>query len=285
MGQVDIIISFEFLVFGFESTQNQNQNSKTVNSKLLTSNTKLLLTQATMNFEKIRATKFYNRLMRVSNQVFSPKVFKSKFELYYWKVKKWEEKELTNQHYEYFYTTYFKLTKDFYNDKKILDIGCGPRGSLEWANMTAERIGLDPLADQYLKLGAAKHAMQYINSGSENMPFADNHFDVIASFNSLDHVDNLTATIREIKRVLAPNGLFLLIADIHDTPTICEPSNFSWDIVQRFAPELAAIEEFHFEGHRMYQSIREGVPFNHGDPKQRYGVLTVKMKKIMDGKQ
>jgi len=27
----------------------------------------------------------------------------------------------------------------------MLDIGCGPLGTLEWASMTAERIGHDPL--------------------------------------------------------------------------------------------------------------------------------------------
>ena len=30
------------------------------------------------------------------------------------------------------------------------DIGCGPRGSLEWATMAAERVGLDPPVNKYL---------------------------------------------------------------------------------------------------------------------------------------
>jgi len=54
-----------------------------------------------------------------------------------------------------------------------LDIGCGPRGSLEWADMTKERYGLDPLANEYLKLGADKHKMKYVASGAEKIPFED----------------------------------------------------------------------------------------------------------------
>jgi len=46
---------------------------------------------------------------------------------------------------------YFGLSKDFYKGKKILDIGCGPRGSLEWADMTLERVGLDPPGRKILK--------------------------------------------------------------------------------------------------------------------------------------
>ena len=88
-----------------------------------------------------------------------------------------------------------------------MDIGCGPRGSLEWAEMATVRVGLDPLAESYRELGTEEHRMQYVASGSENVPFPDGTFDIVTSFNSLDHVHNLNKTIREIKRVLKPGGL------------------------------------------------------------------------------
>ena len=200
-------------------------------------------------------------------------------ELCFWKVKKIKEKQLTNSHYEYFFTQYFGIDKEHYNNKKILDIGCGPRGSLEWADKTNLRVGLDPLAKKYLNLGTKKHSMQYVNATAENIPFPDNYFDIISSFNSLDHVDDLDKVIKEIIRVLAPNGMFLLITDIHEVSTICEPSAFSWDIVNKLTPHLEIIQEKHFEGNKLYKSIREGVDFNHSDLSKRYGVLTVKMLK------
>ena len=53
-----------------------------------------------------------------------------------WKnVSEQEKGILNNKHYEQFYTEIFDLDKNFYNDKIILDIGCGPRGSLEWINL------------------------------------------------------------------------------------------------------------------------------------------------------
>jgi hypothetical protein len=45
---------------------------------------------------------------------------------------------------------------DFFKGKKFLDIGCGPRGSLEWASQATTRVCADPLAVQYGKLGADK---------------------------------------------------------------------------------------------------------------------------------
>ena len=93
-------------------------------------------------------------------------IIKFFFELYYWKFRRMIEGKLNNSHYKFFYTTYFSISDNFYRNKVILDIGCGPRGSLEWAHMTKKRIGIDPLADKYLKLGANQHKMHYIKCGS-----------------------------------------------------------------------------------------------------------------------
>jgi len=118
---------------------------------------------------------------------------------------------------------HFCLENNYYEGKRVLDVGCGPRGSLEWANMTACRVGLDPLSDEYRKLGTDKHMMEYVNACSENMPFSDGEFDVVSSFNSLDHVDSVSLTIGEIKRVTKLGGLFLLLVVVNHLPTECEP--------------------------------------------------------------
>jgi ubiquinone/menaquinone biosynthesis C-methylase UbiE len=96
----------------------------------------------------------------------------------------------------------YGINREDYRGKRVLDIGCGPLGSLEWADMTAQRVGLDPLVPRYLKMGSSKHKMEYVASGSENIPFPDGYFDFVTSLNSLDHVDNLDLTIHEIKRVV-----------------------------------------------------------------------------------
>jgi len=153
----------------------------------------------------------------------APNAWKEFHELSYWKRIKKVEGSLSNKHYKRFYTTHFGLEESFYEGKVLLDIGCGPRGSLEWASMASRRIGIDPLANQYLQLGADRHQMEYINSPAEKIPLKDGECDVVFSFNSLDHVENIEQTLEEIKRVTRSGGLFLVLVEVNHPPTDTEP--------------------------------------------------------------
>jgi hypothetical protein len=87
---------------------------------------------------------------------------KGHYEFTYWKsVWRDEVGAFKNGWYEWYYTTAVGLRKEDYVGKRVLDIRCGPRGSLEWCDRAAERVGLDPLVDRYRKFGIDKHKMSY----------------------------------------------------------------------------------------------------------------------------
>ncbi len=203
-------------------------------------------------------------------------------ELAYWSKRKNVEGALKNSWFERFYTDHFGLSREDYRDKRVLDIGCGPRGSLEWATMARERVGVDPIANEYLQMGAAEHAMTYVAAGAESIPFPDHSFDIVCSFNSLDHVDDLDASIAELKRLTAVGGLLLVLTDVHDEPTPQEPVCFDWSVVELFAPEFAvqSLRCCEKQGGGAYQSAEQGIFFNHADSRQRYGVLSARFVRV-----
>ncbi|MEX1268916.1 MAG: class I SAM-dependent methyltransferase [Balneolaceae bacterium] len=211
-----------------------------------------------------------------------PEFWKSYSELVYWKRRKNKEGDLSNDHYDYFYTEHFQINHDEYTDKRVLDIGCGPRGSLEWATMANERIGLDPLADKYLKLGADQHKMKYVTSGSEQIPFRDSYFDIVCSFNSLDHVKNVEESIAEIKRVTAPNGLFLLMVEANHKPTNCEPHEIKPEIIKQFEPEFECLMvDFYLPVESgLYESVKAQKKLENPLEADIPGWLSVKFRKI-----
>jgi SAM-dependent methyltransferase len=202
-------------------------------------------------------------------------------EMSYWRGRYEDEGTFSNSHYETFFTKVFGLTRADYEGKRVLDIGCGPRGSLEWASMAAERVGLDPLVDSYRELGIDDHAMTYVNSGAERIPFPDGHFDLVSLLNSLDHVDNLNAVIAEVGRVAKTGGILLLVVELDHEPTVPEPQSFSWDIVDRFAADWEVRDERHRESESgmILADAENGSEYDHDDVRPRPGILLARFER------
>ncbi len=189
-------------------------------------------------------------------------------------------------------TTKFNLSESFYNDKRVADIGPGPRGSLEWADMTKLRVGIDPISNQYMSLGVIKQKMSYVTASASNIPFPDGYFDVVQSFNALDHVADIDSSIKEIQRVIKPDGLFLLIVDVNHKPTPCEPITLGWDIIDKFtelkllkinkyekyAPQSTYYKKLMAEG-RAPEVHHSSQPYDFKNPTKRYGVIFAKFQK------
>lgn len=195
-------------------------------------------------------------------------------ELRYWRKKQAQEIDLTNAHYAWFYTECFGLGPEDYRGRRLLDVGCGPRGSLEWATMAAEAVGVDPLADRYRALQTRHQRMSYVNAYAERMPFGNAHFDDAFCFNALDHTADFRRALVEIHRVLKPGGRFLLITEVNHEPTLAEPNCI-------LPEELTALIECRFDfvsrglcgersDHNVYQSVRDAkpaeMPLVHGVP-------------------
>jgi SAM-dependent methyltransferase len=205
---------------------------------------------------------------------------KNDAEIAFWRERRALEGELSGPHYADLFGWVFGLDRAFFESRSILDIGCGPRGSLEWCD-AAVRVGLDPLAARYLELGTATHSMNYVAAGAEAMPFADGAFDIVASLNSLDHVDDVGHATREIVRVLGPGGTFLLITEVGHEPTPTEPITFGFDIVDSFAPQLAVVTTARYEMRHelVHANVIAAVPYDSTDTSQRSGILTARFEK------
>jgi SAM-dependent methyltransferase len=202
-------------------------------------------------------------------------------ELRFWRAKA-ADGRLTREDHEPFFTTYVGLEPSFYADKRVLDVGCGPTRRLDAVPQAAQRVGLDPLMAKYRELLAddAWDGVTYVTGAAERMPFADASFDVVCSFNSLDHVHDVERSAAEIKRVLAPGGTFLLMTELGHPPRLMEPQTFSWEVTRLFEPELDPVRQRRYEmvGRGMDRSIAAAVPYD-DDRGPRPGVLVARFEK------
>jgi ubiquinone/menaquinone biosynthesis C-methylase UbiE len=99
-------------------------------------------------------------------------------------------------------------------DAKILEIGCGPATTLWGANLEriepAWRITLADFSAGMIE--AAREVLgdraEYAVANAEDLPFADESFDIVLANHMLYHVDNRPQAFAEIRRVLVPGGIF-----------------------------------------------------------------------------
>ncbi len=97
---------------------------------------------------------------------------------------------------------------------RVLDIGCGG-GILaeEFARDGFEVTGVDP-APESIETARAHAAasllrIAYQTGSGEDLPFAEQSFDIVTCCDVLEHVDDVQQVLREVSRVLKDGGLFL----------------------------------------------------------------------------
>ena len=106
------------------------------------------------------------------------------------------------------------------SDTQILDLCCGSGQVTRFlVNFSENVTGLDasPLSIQRAQKNVPNAT--YIKAFAENMPFADNLFDVVHTSAALHEMqsEQLQKIIKEVYRVLKPGGVFTLV-DFH-SPT------------------------------------------------------------------
>jgi SAM-dependent methyltransferase len=94
---------------------------------------------------------------------------------------------------------------------RILEIGCGKGAILSRMNAAGHRckgIDIDP---DIVRQCCAAHPELSVEVGSgDSIPFPPASFDVVLSFDVLEHIRDSERHIAEVKRVLTPGGWYLL---------------------------------------------------------------------------
>jgi ubiquinone/menaquinone biosynthesis C-methylase UbiE len=106
---------------------------------------------------------------------------------------------------------------------RVLDVGCGTGRVFELlaeGGTVQEVWGLD-LSGSMLKHGVARlqrfnGAVRLIQGDSERLPLEANTFDVVTCSNCFHHFPDQERAVREMHRVLKPNGMLLIIDGYRD---------------------------------------------------------------------
>ncbi|HEV7747703.1 MAG TPA: class I SAM-dependent methyltransferase [Pyrinomonadaceae bacterium] len=105
-------------------------------------------------------------------------------------------------------------------DARVLDVGCGSGWA---ARLMAEKassgrvVGID-IADEMVALAREMSSsfsnVEFQIASAEKLPFAAGEFSHAFSMESLYYYADMSAALREIRRVLKPGGLFVTVVDL-----------------------------------------------------------------------
>jgi len=109
-----------------------------------------------------------------------------------------------------------KYAEDLPQDGAVLEIGCGPvclSQSLPLENKTF----LDPLLDDFRRMypGELRGEGEYLATTAEQVPKADNSYDLIICLNTISYSLHPELIMNEMERLLRPGGRLIVAMRIH----------------------------------------------------------------------
>ena len=109
----------------------------------------------------------------------------------------------------------YQFARQFCTNKIVLDSACGTGyGSTLLHDVARHVIGIDidPESISYAEEHYPFPNIQFMVMNSEELAFSSNSFDVVCSFETVEHVSDADGFLNELVRVLRPDGICLISA-------------------------------------------------------------------------
>ena len=105
---------------------------------------------------------------------------------------------------------FLALTDLLKSQDRILEIGCGIGTVVhELSKEGHDVIGID-ISGEAIEYGRKKYDRLHLDvQAAENLPYEDESFEVVLSFDLFEHIAAIDKHISEVKRVLRPGGYYL----------------------------------------------------------------------------
>lgn len=100
------------------------------------------------------------------------------------------------------------------DDLEILDAGCGTGIMLQELRLLGAAVGVD-ISDEALDFCRKRGLENVQRADVLKLPFDAGTFDFVTVLDVLEHLDEDTGALREVRRVLKPGGLIFIFAPAH----------------------------------------------------------------------
>lgn len=166
-----------------------------------------------------------------------------------------------NWHLGFYNYPFYRYTLEEYAYKakpqKLLDAGCGKRGSSLSRFNSGLYVGIDILRENVDASKKKNPSKDYVLASLDALPFKDSTFDGIVCVDVIEHVEDKQSVFDELSRVVEENGVFVGSTSNQFNPMLFFDSTFpslSAPLQRKFAPG-------HYERHKRVspKSLTQGL--------------------------
>ncbi len=108
----------------------------------------------------------------------------------------------------------YHFASEFVKDKVVADMGCGAgygcKILLEFGAKSVYGLDISLETLKYARSEFSAEGLMHIWSPVESLPFSDNNFDLVTSFEVVEHLKDYKGHLLEIKRILKDDGLLII---------------------------------------------------------------------------
>lgn len=95
-------------------------------------------------------------------------------------------------------------------EQNILEIGCGTGHLIKYLRDLGYNITGTEASDKFIRYAKENYGIGLIKESTANLNFKDCSFDIVMSFDVIEHIPQVNEHIKEIKRILKDRGVYIL---------------------------------------------------------------------------
>jgi ubiquinone/menaquinone biosynthesis C-methylase UbiE len=140
----------------------------------------------------------------------------------------------------------YAFAQNLCQDKIVLDVACGEGyGSSLLAKKAQSVIGVDisEEAVAHAKNRYASKVLEFIPGSCDDLPFADDSFDVAVSYETIEHIETQEEFLTELVRVLKPDGILILSSPNKHLYSDAHDHHNEFHVKELYRDELKALLE------------------------------------------
>jgi 2-polyprenyl-3-methyl-5-hydroxy-6-metoxy-1,4-benzoquinol methylase len=168
----------------------------------------------------------------------------------------------------HFHLERYRFAADHVQGKQVADIACGTGYGTELLCLRGKAarvvgVDIDAEAVAYAKEKHGCSAARYVQASADRTGLPDESFDVVVSFETIEHVAEDLSLLEEFSRLLRPGGLLVC-----STPNAWPLEQAEHHLREYDHASFRALLESHFVVETMVNqnSGMQGAPFNRGQP-------------------